>query len=229
MANISNEYLVRRGSQSFSTIPSLFDGVRVLKIDGYTSVGEPKNIYTASWVNAQGEDYMVTDQETVAGIVYDKVFRANKDIDITFVVSDKYATGTIDVRAQHDAFVAYITDGALYFKSNYVNRTLRCVCLKSYKPTIAKLQRPVGRNYIMGTITLHSLDERAGDGDGYIGNPYPQPSGGDTPTPTPTQIYTTQVYDVTLAKMQNVLNQEFAAIPTVEMSYANETLSITIL
>ena len=146
MANIANEYLVRRGSQSFATIASLFSGVRILKIDGFTSVGKPINIYTAQWVNAQEEDYMVTSKVTVDNVDYDAVFRENVDISITFIVADRY--GAVDVRQSHDAFIAYMTDGALHLKSNYAQRTMRCVCLKEYKPTVEKLQRSTGKNYI---------------------------------------------------------------------------------
>lgn len=224
MANIANEYLVRRGSQSFSTIASLFTGVRVLKIDGFTSVGKPINIYTAQWVNEQQEDYMVTSQVTIDNVTYDAVFRENVDIEITFIVSDKY--GATDVRQVHDAFISYMTDGALYIKSNYADRTLRCVCLKEYSPTTQKLKRATGGNYILGTITLHSLDTRAGDGDGYISNPYVEPSGGDEPSPTPVvQVLTTNVYDTAIGATQATLNQQFKSKANVSVS--GTTLVIT--
>lgn len=225
MADIANEYLVKRGSEEFATIASKFSGVRVLKIDGFTSVGKPINIYTAQWIDAQGEDYMVTSQVEVEGTTYDAIFRENVDLEITFIVGDKY--GATDVRQQHDAFVAYMTDGALYIKSQYTDRTLKCVCLKEYKPTLIKLKRPQGQNYIMGTLTLHSLDVRAGDDDGYVGNPYPTPSGGDTPTPTPTQISTSQVYDAALGATQATLNQRFNAKSDVSISVQGTTLMIT--
>lgn len=232
MADIANEYLVKRGNQEFATIASLFPGVRILKIDGYTALGEVKNIYTASWVNSQREDYMVTSQQTIGGIDYDVVFRANVDLEITFAVSDKYdqTAEEFDVRQRHDAFVAYMTDGALLLKSQYVERTLECVCLKPYKPTTEKLKRTRGTNYMIGTITLHTLDVRAGDDDGYVGNPYPVPSGGggDVPTPTPISAYTDNVFDLHYNKMQSELNQEFAQKSKVQMTYSNETLSITI-
>lgn len=173
MANIENEYLVKRGNNDFATIASLFSGVRILKMDGFLAKGKPINIYTAQWVNNQAEDYMVTDVVSINGVEYDAVFRENVDIDVTFVVGDKY--GASDVRAEHDAFVAYMTDGALFLKSNYADRVLRCVCLKEYAPTTKKLKRPSGKNYIIGTITLHSLDSQAGGDDGYIDNPYPTP------------------------------------------------------
>ena len=162
MANIANKYYVRRGEQQFATISSLFGGVRILKIDGMTSVGAAKNIYTASWVDSQAEDYMV------AG---DSIIRENVDIDITFIVSNKY--GATNVRQQHDAFIAYMTDGELYIKSDYVGRTFRCVALKEYKPTAIHLKRSGGASdYMIGTIQLHTLDNRAGDNDGYVPNPY---------------------------------------------------------
>ncbi len=201
MADIATKYYVRRGDQEFATIASLFGGVRILKIEGMTGVGSAKNIYTASWVDSQSEDYMV---------VGDSVVRENVDINITFIVSNKY--GAVDVRQQHDAFVAYMTDGELYIKSDYTGRTLRCVSLKDYKPTTVHIKREgSGNDYIIGTISMHTLDNRAGDDDGYIGNPYP--TSGDTPTPpTPPQhVSTTNVYDTALGATQATLNQSFAA------------------
>ena len=201
MADIATKYYVRRGNQEFATIASLFGGVRILKIEGMTGVGSAKNIYTASWIDSQSEDYMV---------VGDSVVRENVDINITFIVSNKY--GAVDVRQQHDAFVAYMTDGELYLKSDYIGRTLLCVCLKDYKPTTEHLKRTGNNDYIIGTITLHALDNRAGDDDGYIGNPYP--TSGDTPTPPtpPQQVSTTNVYDAALGATQATLNQRFNEI-----------------
>jgi len=230
MADIANEYLVKRGSQDFATIASLFEGVRVLKIDGFTSVGKPINIYTAQWVNAQGEDYMVTSQETIDNVEYDVVFRENVDLAITFIVGDRYAlpNHVIDVRQRHDSFIAYMTDGELYVRSDYAGRTMRCVCLKEYKPTTEKLHRPRGNNYIMGTITLHTLDVRAGDDDGYVANPYRQASGGDTPSPTPTStIYTDNVYDRGLTAYQSELNSVFIQHTKVHLQVVGTTLMIT--
>lgn len=208
MADIATKYYVRRGDQEFATIASLFGGVRILKIEGMTGVGSAKNIYTASWVDSQSEDYMV---------VGDSVVRENVDINITFIVSNKY--GAVDVRQQHDAFVAYMTDGELYLKSDYIGRTLLCVCLKDYKPTTEHLKRTGNNDYIIGTITLHALDNRAGDDDGYIGNPYP--TSGDTPTPPtpPQQVSTTNVYDAALGATQATLNRRFNEIAVGSNSY----------
>lgn len=201
--DITNKYFVKRGSQQFAPISQLFAGVRILKFDGFTSIGEAKNIYTESWVNSQTEDCMVTTKETVQGDVVDVVIRNNVDLEMTFIVGEKY--GAVDVRNAHDAFIAYMTDGELYVRSEYVDRTMRCVCLKEYKPTTVRLQRG-GNSYIIGTITLHTLDSRAGGNDGYVGNPYPTTSGGGTPTPSQ-QTLTSNVYDTRYGATQSAINQ----------------------
>ena len=157
---IEDSYLVKKGSESFATIASKYNGVRILKIDGYLAKGKPINIYTAQWINSQTEDCIVTleDSSTHAPIV----IRENVDLDITFVVSDKYftpsqQTPTMDVAATHDSFVDYMTTGELVLKSLYVNKQVRCIFLKEYKPTKVNLNRAIGQNYILGTITLHTL------------------------------------------------------------------------
>lgn len=156
MADIANEYLVKRGSASFATVASMFAGVRILKVTSLNAVGKPTNIYTAQWVNAQAEDYMITSKELINGVETDVIYRENVDIEVTFIVGDKY--GASDVGVSHDAFVAYMMGGEIHLKSNYANKAVRCVCLKDYKPTTEKMKRPNGNNYIIGTITLHALD-----------------------------------------------------------------------
>lgn len=233
MANIEKEYLVKRGTQEYTPISELFNGVRILKVNGFTSTGAPKNIYTAAWINSQAEDYMVTLQESREGEDYDVVIRNNTDIEITFIVGDKYADTDIDVRVTHDAFIAYMTDGALYVKSNYTDRAMKVVCLKEYKPTLVRLKRQAKNNYITGTITLHALDTRAGDDDGYIGNPYPTTSeeGGGGGGGEPLSINTTQVYDPYFGKTQQDLNKQFAqgggGGSGVTFEVVGDTLNIT--
>lgn len=233
MANIEKEYLVKRGTQEYTPISELFNGVRILNVNGFTSTGAPKNIYTAAWINSQAEDYMVTLQESREGEDYDVVIRDNTDIEITFIVGDKYADTDIDVRVTHDAFIAYMTDGALYVKSNYTDRAMKVVCLKEYKPTLVRLKRQAKNNYITGTITLHALDTRAGDDDGYIGNPYPTTSeeGGGGGGGEPLSINTTQVYDPYFGKTQQDLNKQFAqgggGGSGVTFEVVGDTLNIT--
>ena len=232
MDKLENSYLVKRGDQDFRTISSMFAGVRILKIDGFTSKGKPVNIYTAQWVDSQTEDYMVTKQVTQDEETYDVVIRENVDLNITFIVDDKIRQGSstpaTDVRTMHDSFVSYMTDGELYIKSLYTERIMRCVCLKEYKPTTERLKRVSGQNYIIGTLSLHTLDDRAGSDDGYSGNPYPTPSGGGGGGGDTDLINAQFVKDYNLNKTQDVLNQEFSQIPVVGFQVQGETLILTI-
>jgi hypothetical protein len=133
----------------------MFDGVAVLKLDGMLAKGEPVNVYTAQWIDSQQEDFMITTLDDNDNHV---VIRKNVDLELTFIVRQKYATATIDVQTVHDNFVDYITGSDVWLKSSYVgNKYVHCVCLKEYKPTTVKLGRG-DNSYIMGTITLHCLD-----------------------------------------------------------------------
>ena len=133
----------------------MFDGVAVLKLDGMLAKGEPINIFTQQWLSNQKEDFLITTLDEHNNPV---VVRKNVDLELTFIVRQKYATGTIDVQTVHDNFVDYITGSDVWLKSSYVgNKYVHCVCLKDYKPTTVKLGRG-DNSYIMGTITLHCLD-----------------------------------------------------------------------
>lgn len=138
----------------FHDITTLFDGVAVLKVDGLLKQGKPVNIYTAQWFDSQEEDFVITtnnEQETPV------VVRENTNIELTFIIRQKYATGLIDVLSVHDSFVSYMTGSDIWVKSSYIgNKHVHCVCLNEYAPTTVALDR--GENsYVMGTITLHCL------------------------------------------------------------------------
>ena len=151
-----NRFFVKNTqSGTFQDITTKFNGVAVLKLEGMLAKGEPVNIYTAQWIDSQQEDFMIT---TLDGSNNPVVIRKNVDLELTFIVRQKYATGTIDVQTVHDNFVDYITGSDVWLKSSYVgNKYVHCVCLKDYKPTTVKLGRG-DNSYIMGTITLHCLD-----------------------------------------------------------------------
>lgn len=157
MNNSRNTYFVKNTvNGTFQDITTLFDGVAILKVDGMLAKGKPVNIYTAQWVNSQKEDFMITTLDANNNHV---VIRENVDIDITFIVREKYAVSTIDVQTVHDNFVNYMTNSDIWLKSSYVgNKYVHCVCLKEYKPTTMKLHRNNGNSYAMGTITLHTLN-----------------------------------------------------------------------
>lgn len=156
MNNSANRYFVKNTSNgTFADITTLFDGVAVLKVDGMLAKGKPVNIFTQQWLSNQKEDFLIT---TLDGNNNPVVIRENVDVELTFIVRQKYATGTINVQSVHDSFVDYMTGSDIWLKSSYLgNKYVHCVCLKEYKPTIIKLDRGVN-SYIMGTITLHALD-----------------------------------------------------------------------
>lgn len=151
-----NRFFVKNTqSGTFQDITTMFNGVAVLKLEGMLAKGEPVNIYTAQWIDSQQEDFMIT---TLDGSDNPVVVRKNVDLELTFIVRQKYATETIDVQTVHDNFVNYITGSDVWLKSSYVgNKYAHCVCLKEYSPTTIKLERG-DNSYIMGTITLHCLD-----------------------------------------------------------------------
>lgn len=154
--NLYSKYYVKNTENgTFTDIATLFSGVAILKVDGLNAKGEPINIYNAQWQNSQREDFMITNFDKSGNPV---VIRKNTDIDITFIVRQKYANSQIDVLTQHNAFVNYMTNSDVWIKSKYYGgKQVHCICLKEYKPTTQKLFRG-DNSYMMGTITLHSLD-----------------------------------------------------------------------
>ena len=156
MNSSANRYFVKNTSNgTFADITALFNGVAVLKLDGMLAKGKPVNIYTAQWIDSQQEDFMIT---TLDGSNNPVVIRENVDLELTFIVRQKYATSTINVQSVHDNFVDYMTGSDVWLKSSYVgNKYVHCVCLKEYKPTTVKLERG-NDSYIIGTITFHTLD-----------------------------------------------------------------------
>lgn len=146
-------------SGTFVDIETMFNGLRILKMDGFLAKGKPVNIYTAQWIDSQEEDFLITTiSETTNNPI---VIRENTDIEITFIIRKKYATNpsvSFDVQSVHDAFISYMTDTDVWVKSSYVNnKYVHCVCLKEYKPTTQKMKRG-DKSWIMGTITMHALD-----------------------------------------------------------------------
>lgn len=163
MNDLKNKYFVKKTEGgSWNDFTTLFDGVRILKITGFLEKGKPVNIYTEQWIDSQEEDFMIT---TLDGNENPIVIRENVDIEITFIIKQKYATSTIDVLSTHDTLVNYLTGSDVWIKTSYVgNKYVHCVCLDEYKPTTIKLQR--GENsWIMGTIKLHTLDTPIDESD----------------------------------------------------------------
>lgn len=156
MNSSSGKYYIKNTSSgSFVDITTQFDGVAILKVDGLLAKGKPVNIYTAQWINEQEEDFVIPLIDNNQNVV---VIRENVDIEITFIIRQKYAASTINVLSTHDTFINYLTSSDVWIKSAYVgNKYVHCVCLSEYKPTTVNLDRG-DKSYIMGTITLHCLD-----------------------------------------------------------------------
>ena len=144
---------------AFSNFDSIA-GVRVLSIDGFNERGEAVNVYTAQWIDSEVEDYVCTKQREVSGVMQDVIIRKNTDLNLTLIVSRRYASNEsqVDEQSTYESLISTICEtGAIYLKSEYTGMQARVVCLKSFKPTAEKLHR--GRNsYILATIPFHVLE-----------------------------------------------------------------------
>lgn len=162
--DLSEKYYVRRyANEEWEDVTEKFDGVKILKIDGFNELGDSVNVYNEQWVESQVEDFVVTGSSG-------NIIRKNIDLSMTFICGERY--GATDTQESHDDFVEWITKhGDFYIKSNYTEKEAHVICLKSYKPTTTKLQRGEENSYIIGTIDLHTLDAPSNEG-GYVGDLY---------------------------------------------------------
>lgn len=152
---LENKYFIKTSQNgTFVDISALVVGCRILEIKGMFDQGKPVNIYTAQWIDQQDEDFLIT---KVDGNDNPVVIRENVDIEITFIVGNRYTSANIDVATQHDLFISRMTNSDIWIKSAYSNKVAHCVCLEGYEPTTIKLQRGE-KSYMMGTLKLHTLD-----------------------------------------------------------------------
>lgn len=167
MANdLSNKYFHSTDGTTWIDFAS-HSGVRVLSIAGLDEIGDAVNVYTEQWVDSDTEDYMCTTKKIDGGQTIDAVVRKNVDIDLTFIVSQRYTNTHIDIQQTYDDMIATLCySGAIYLKSTYVDKVAYVVCLKAAKPTAVRLQRGEYRtdgqrwdigSYIMATVTFHCL------------------------------------------------------------------------
>lgn len=154
--DLTNKYFVKNtASGTYTDITTLVDGVRILKVEGMTKQGTPKNVYTASWEYEEDEDFAIVMQNSTDTT---KIIRECVDIDITFIIKQKYATNTIDVRTQHKTFIDYMTNTDVWIKSTYTNLIAHCYAKGDYKPTTEKYARGTD-SWITGTISMHCIDK----------------------------------------------------------------------
>ena len=155
--DLSNKYFVKKSYRDeWTDVTSRFDGVKILTVGGLDELGDATNVFTQQWSESQVEDYVCVTKD---GNGNDVIIRQNVDISVTFVISRRYSsTKNIDEQTVHRSFIDFFCNrGDFYIMSMYVNKRAHVVCLKSYKPTSEKLNRGMN-SYILGTITLHTLD-----------------------------------------------------------------------
>lgn len=153
--DLSNKYFVSTDGTSWEDVTTKWNGVKVLSITDMNAKGEAVNVYSEQWINSQTEDFMVTTKDSQQN---DVIIRKNVDINLTFIVSRRYAGTRINEQLLYDEIVSYMCDrGSFYIKSAYTNKYAKVACLKSFKPTTEKLNRGE-RSYILATIPLHVLD-----------------------------------------------------------------------
>ena len=157
MNDLTGKYFAKKAiNDEYQDFTTLFDGLRILKIDGFMSEGQPKNVYTASWEYDDDEDFAIVMQDDEDAI---RIIRECVDLDITFIIKGSYASETIDVNTQHLRFKNYMLGKDVWIKSMYQDELeAHCVCLKEYKPTTEKYHRGID-SYVMGTITMHMLEK----------------------------------------------------------------------
>ena len=151
-----NKYYVRRSMSAgtWEDVGTKFAGCRILSLTGFNAVGDSINIYNEQWITGE-EDFQVVETDGQGNPV---VRRKNVDLDLTFVISRRYASSAIDEQTVYDSVVDYICNhGDFYIKSAYVNKSAHVVCLGGFEPTTQSLKR--GNNsYILGSIRLHTLE-----------------------------------------------------------------------
>lgn len=150
--NLTGKYFIRKStSGSWEDVTTKWAGVKVLSIDGFNELGEAINVFKQQWMDGT-EDITVTEQD---GQGNDVIRRANVDLNLTFIVSRRYAPTEINEKTVYDNVINYMCKtGAFYIKSVYTGMQANVICLKAVKPTVQKLNRG-SNSFIMATIELH--------------------------------------------------------------------------
>lgn len=124
-----------------------FIGLRISKITGINSKGQPMNIFTRKWSDSNTMDVYVP-----TTITYDF-----PEVEMTFLMTD---AGNIlfDLRDEHDRFINYI-QGITYFFDYYRNRRVKLLMNSAYEPSVEMYGRPAGNNRVMGTIKFTKIEQ----------------------------------------------------------------------
>lgn len=153
---ITGKYLAKNTANgSYADITTLFDGVVVLAVEGFDSLGKALNVYSAQWIDSQTEDFLITTRDENDNPV---VIRENVAIKVVFAVSQRYADTTIDPQGVYDSFLAYLTGSDVWIASRYFGKQVHCFAQDKVDPKTVKLHRG-GNSYLLGEITLHTLEK----------------------------------------------------------------------
>ena len=147
---IQNSYFVKNtASGTYTDVTTLFQGVSILAVEGFDSLGKSLNTYMEQWVDGS-VDFMIVGNNGV-------IAREVVDVKVVFIVGQRYASTTIDTQTVYDAFVAYMTNTDVWVKSAYVGKQVHCVASDKFDPKTIKLHRG-GDSYILGELTLKCLE-----------------------------------------------------------------------
>lgn len=150
---MSNYLLKNRADGTYTDAETMFDGIRILKVDGLTTIGEAINVYEEQWMDGT-TDFVIADTQG-------KIKRKNTDMEIVFIAGDRYLSNNDnnrDPQQAYDAFVEYMTQSDVWVKSLYVGKEVHCYCNGGVTPNTARLKRPDGNSYILASITMRTLE-----------------------------------------------------------------------
>ena len=152
---VANKYLCKQtASGTYTDINLLFDGVKVLKSDGFFSVGKSKNVYQAQWVNSQTEDFLIAHESDQSR----KIIRENVTIELSFAISQKYTETEIDEEEVYAAMCDYFLNGEVYLRSQYAGKDVRVIALEGQEPNAIRLKRN-NNNFILASWKFHALEK----------------------------------------------------------------------
>lgn len=155
-SELNDKYLYKKAAgDEWTPLGTNANGVRILSIEGFNERGKALNVYTEQWLDSHEEDiYIAPDSKGDT-----KIVRENVSIKMTFIISPRYSNVVnFNIDTAYDTFLDNVTETDIWLKSEYVHKTVHCICLEATKTKQAKFQRG-NDSYIIGEIEFHTLDK----------------------------------------------------------------------